>query len=73
MVTGFELIFSSDSQKKLNVKGSWSLRELRFPSPQRVQGRAMLGDQENSILTAQKDIDWLIIYSFFLSNLALPK
>ena len=30
-----------------------------------VQGRAMLGDQENSIFTAQKTKEWLIIYSFF--------
>ena len=32
----------------------------------------MLEDQENSILTAQKAIDLLIIYSIFTSNLALP-
>ena len=47
--------------------------KLRFPSPQRVQGRTMLEDQENSILTAQKVIDWLILYSFFTSNLVLPE
>ena len=60
-------------EKKWSVKCSWSLRELRFPSPQQVQGRAMLGDQKNSILTAQKTIDWLIIYTFFTSNLVLPE
>ena len=32
---------------------------------QRVQGRGMLGDQENFTFTAQKAVDWLIIYSFF--------
>ena len=32
---------------------------------QQVQGRAMLGDQENLTLTAQNAVDWLIIYSFF--------
>ena len=31
------------------------------------------GDQENWILTAQKAIDWLIIYTFFTSNLVLPE
>ena len=60
-------------EKKWSVKCSCSLRELRFPSPQQVQGRAMLGDQENSILAAQKAIDWLIIYTFFTSNLVLPE
>ena len=33
----------------------------------------MLGDQENSILVAQKAIDWLIIYTFFTSSLVLPE
>ena len=27
-------------------------------------GQSYAGDQENSILTAQKTTDWLIIYSF---------
>ena len=36
-------------------------------------GRAMLGDQENSILAAQKAIDWLIVYTFSTSNLVLPE
>ena len=36
-----------------------------FPSPQQVQGRAMMGDQENLIFTAQNVIDWPIIYLFF--------
>ena len=27
-------------------------------------GQSHAGDQENSILTAQKTTDWLIIYSF---------
>ena len=36
-----------------------------IPLLQRVQGRAMLGDQENLTLTAQSAVDWLIIYSFF--------
>ena len=31
------------------------------------------GDQENSIFTAQKAIDWLIVYSFFASHLVLPE
>ena len=30
-----------------------------------VKGRAMQGDQENSIFTTQKVITWLIIYSLF--------
>ena len=30
------------------------------------QGRAMLGDQENSIFTVQNANDWQIIYSFFM-------
>ena len=39
---------------------------LRFggaeiPLPQRVLGRAMLGDQENLIFNVQKAIHWLII------------
>ena len=59
-------------EKKWSVKYSWGLRKLRFPSPKRIQGRAMLRNQENSIFTAQKSIDWLIIYSFFTSNLWLP-
>ena len=33
--------------------------------PRRVQGRAMLEDQENVTFTAQKAVVWLIIYSFF--------
>ena len=60
-------------EKKWSVKCSWGLSELRFPSLQRVQDRAMLEDQENLILIAQKTIDWLIIYSFFTSNLVLPE
>ena len=36
-----------------------------IPFPQRVQGRAMLGDQKNLTFTAQKAIDWLIVDSFF--------
>ena len=36
-------------------------------------GQSHAGDQENSILTAQKATDWLIIYSFFTSNLVLPE
>ena len=40
------------------------LRKLRFPSPKWVEGRAMLRNQENSIFTARKAIDGLIIYSF---------
>ena len=36
--------------------------------PQQAQGRAMLGDKENLIFTAQKAVDWLIIYSFFMQN-----
>ena len=36
-------------------------------------GQGHAGDQENSILTAQKATDWLIIYSFFTSNLVLPE
>ena len=36
-----------------------------IPLPERVQGRAMLGDQKNLNFTAQKAIHWLIIYSFF--------
>ena len=31
----------------------------------------MLEDQENLIFTAQKGIDWHIIYLFFTSNLVL--
>ena len=38
-----------------------------------AQGRAMLGDQENLIFTAQKAVDWLIIYSFFMQNLVLSE
>ena len=51
----------------------WGLRKIRFPFPQRVQARAMLEDPENLIFTALKAIDWLIIYSFFASNLMLPE
>ena len=47
--------------------------ELRFPSKQRVQGKTVLGDQDNSVLTSQKAIDWLVIYSFFTSHLVLPE
>ena len=36
-------------------------------------GKSHAGHQENLILTAQKATDWLIIYSFFTSNLALPE
>ena len=36
-------------------------------------GQSHAGDQENAILTAQKVTDWLIIYSFFTSNLVLPE
>ena len=44
------------------------------PLPEaRIQARAMLVDQENLIFTTQKAIDWLIIYSFFRSNLVLPE
>ena len=35
-------------------------------------GQSHAGEQENSILTAQKATDWLIIYSFFTSNCPLP-
>ena len=35
-----------------------------IPFPQWVQGRAMLGDQENLTFTAQKAVDWLIILKF---------
>ena len=38
---------------------------------QRVLSRTMLGDQEKSIFTAQKAIDWHIVHSFFMSNLVL--
>ena len=41
--------------------------------PQQAQGRAMLGDKENLIFTAQKAVDWLIIYSFFMQNLVLSE
>ena len=63
--------FSIVIREKMSVKCSLGLRELRFPSPKWVQGRIMLGDQESLILTAQKVIDWVIIYSFFTSNLVL--
>ena len=36
-------------------------------------GQSHAGPQENLILTAQKAADWLIIYSFFTSNLAQPE
>ena len=36
-------------------------------------GQRHAGDQENSILTAQKATDQLIIYSFITSNLVLPE
>ena len=39
--------------------------ELWCSSLKQLQGRAMLGDQENFFFTGQKAIDWLIIYSFF--------
>ena len=35
-----------------------------IPFLQQVQGRAMLGDQENLTFTAQKAIDWLYVDSF---------
>ena len=44
-----------------------------IPYPQRVQGRAMLGDQENLIFTTQKAVDWLIIYSFFTQNVVVSE
>ena len=37
--------------------------------PTKRPGRAMMGGQENSSFTAQEATDWLIIYSFFTSNL----
>ena len=39
---------------------------LSFPWLQWVQDKTMLGDQENSTLTAEKTKDWLIIYSVFI-------
>ena len=60
-------------ERKWSIRFSWGLRKIRFPSPQQVQARAMLGDLENLLFTALKAIDWLIIYSFFLSNLMLPE
>ena len=44
-----------------------------IPLQQPVQGRIILGDQENLIFTAQKAVDWLIIYSFFTQNLVLSE
>ena len=41
--------------------------------PQQAQGRAMLGDKENLIFTAQKAVDWLIINSFLMQNLVLSE
>ena len=35
-----------------------------IPFLQRVQGRVMLGDQENLTFTNQKSVDWLIVDSF---------
>ena len=55
-------------ENKCSVKCSWSLRNIIFPSPQRGQVRAMLGDPENLIFAAQK-----FIYSFFTLNLVLPE
>ena len=45
----------------------------KIPLPQQVQGRTMLGDQENSIFTVKKVTDWINIYSFFTSNVVLPE
>ena len=44
-----------------------------IPLPAAGQGRVMLGDQENSIFTAHKAIDWLIIYALFTQNLVLSE
>ena len=44
-----------------------------FSLPQQVQGKAMLGDQENWIFTVKKAIDRLIIYSSFMQNLVLSE
>ena len=45
----------------------------KFPFTTVGPGQNHAGDQKNSILTAQKATDWLIIYSFFTSNLVLPE
>ena len=50
-----------EKNRVLNAAGVWG---AVITLPQRVQGRAMLGDQENVTFNAQKAIDWLIIYSF---------
>ena len=42
-----------------------------MPSPQWRLSRVMLGDQEKSIFSAKKAIDWLIIYTFFILSLVL--
>ena len=38
--------------------------EAVIPLPKWVQGKAMLGNEENLTFTAQKSVDWLIIYIF---------
>ena len=51
-------------EKKRSAEYNWDLEELWFPSLKQVQ--ALLGDQEYLIFTAQKAIDWLIIYSLVM-------
>ena len=46
---------------------------VKVPLTTASPGQSHAGDQENAILTAQKATDWLIIYSFFTSNLVLPE
>ena len=46
---------------------------VKVPLTTTGPGQSHAGDQENLLLTAQKAIDWLIIYSLFASNLVLPE
>ena len=50
--TVFGLTFQYWFVKKRSIECNWGLEELWFPSLQQVQRRALLRDQENSILTA---------------------
>ena len=55
----------------LNAAGAWGKAKVPLTAAGPGQNHAV--GPENSILTAQKAIDYLIIYSFSTSNLVLPE
>ena len=44
-----------------------------IPLPTAGPGKSSAGGQENLIFTAQKAVDWLIIFSLFMKNLLLSE